>query len=293
VLVTIRDPGLLLLFLPDATKGLVEAGRVALPSDAWGLAVTPDGATVIVTSAWTHRVSAVDLGSLTKRWSVEVPREPRGVVVRADGTGAYVTHLVGSRLTRLDDLAGATPKISSIDLPASPLRTPSGRSLAASLGYAAALSADGARLFVARHALGALGKEAWFGAATVDVMLTAGDTPLAPKHLGKLPFLRADKAAQGDEVRLPGGALAPFTQPRAVVYRKSTRTVLVAGSTRRRSIRRSRCSARTRWARATTRCSRSRARARLRRGSRSRSTSRSRGCSAARATTSPRCGSTR
>ena len=235
VLVTIRDPGMLLVLRPDAAAGLVEAGRVALPADAWGLAVTADGGFAVVTSAWTHTVSGVELRNLTKLWSVSVPREPRGVAITSANKTAYVTHLVGSKLTRIDaitglvDAAGSSPSVSFVDLPASPLRAPSGRALAASLGYSLALTEDTSRLFVARHALGALGKEAWFGAATVDVLLTAGDTALAPKHGGKLPFLRADKAAQGDEVRLPGGALAPFTQPRAIVYRKSTRTVLVVG----------------------------------------------------------------
>jgi DNA-binding beta-propeller fold protein YncE len=229
VLVTLRDPGMLIAFRRDAEAGLVELGRVPLPADAWGLAVTPDRRTVIVSSAWTHQVSAVDLGAMTKRWSVDVAREPRGIAVRADGASAYVTHLVGAALTRLDDLGGAAPAVHRVELPASPLRAPSGRSLGASLGYAAALSDDGSRLFVARHALGAMGKEAWFGAATVDVLLTGADAPLGPKHFGRLPFQRADKATTNDEIKLPGGSLAPFTQPRAVVYRKSTSTVLVVG----------------------------------------------------------------
>ena len=42
VLVTIRDPGLLLILRREASGGLVEEGRVDLPPDAWGLAVTPD-----------------------------------------------------------------------------------------------------------------------------------------------------------------------------------------------------------------------------------------------------------
>src|SRR5262249_38787871 len=61
VLVTIRDPGLLLIMKPDNDKGLVEAGRVPLPADAWGVSATADEATALVTSAWTHKVSAVDL----------------------------------------------------------------------------------------------------------------------------------------------------------------------------------------------------------------------------------------
>ncbi|APR84926.1 Surface antigen [Minicystis rosea] len=227
VLVTVRDPGLLLVFRPDAAAGLVEVGRVALPADAWGLGVSADGATAIVTSAWTHQVSAIDLGKLEKRWSVDVAREPRGVVLR--GGAAYVTHLVGAALTRIDGLAAPAPTVKRVDLPASSLRAPSGRALHAALGYAATLSDDGSRLFVARHALGAMGKEAWFGASTVDVLLTENDAPLAPKHFGKLPFLRADRGKEGADVALPGGPLAPFTQPRAIVYRKRTQTILVAG----------------------------------------------------------------
>jgi len=87
VLVTIRDPGLLLV-LRDRAGALAEEGRVALPADAWGLAVTADGARALVTSAWTHKVSLVDLGTLAVRWSADVAREPRGVAVRADGSAA-------------------------------------------------------------------------------------------------------------------------------------------------------------------------------------------------------------
>jgi cytochrome c peroxidase len=227
ILVTVRDPGLLVIMKPDDAAGLVETGRVALPADAWGVAVTADERLALVTSAWTHQVSAVDLASGTKLWTIDVAREPRGVVVRADGASAYVTHLVGSSLTRIDELR-SVPKTSRIALPPSPLRTPSGATLAASLGYAAAFSPDEARLYVARHALGALGNNAWFGASTVDVLVPATDQPLAPKHHGRLPFLRADKDPHGAELIVPGGRLSSFTQPRAVAYRKSARTLLVA-----------------------------------------------------------------
>ncbi|WP_437986104.1 hypothetical protein [Sorangium sp. So ce117] len=230
VLVTIRDPGLLLVLRPDPAAGLVEAARVPLPADAWGLAITPDERTALVTSAWAGKVSAVDLATATATWAIDVPREPRGVVIRDDGAAAYVTHLTSASLTRI--ALGGAPEARPVALPPSPYRAPHGKSLSASLGYAAALSPDGRRLFVARHALGALGEQAWFGASTVDVLMTSDEAPLAPRRRQGAPLWRAsalDDAAFDDaELELPNTSLAPFVQPRALVYRKSTRTLLVA-----------------------------------------------------------------
>ncbi len=226
-------PGLLLILRPDPAAGLVEIARVTLPQDAWGIAVTPDEKTALVSSAWTHQVSAIDLASAKKRWSIDVPREPRAVVVRPDGASAYVTHLVGAAVTRLDDIAGE-PKAHAVTLPASLLRAPYGKTLDASLAYAGALSPDGRRFYVARHALGALGEAAWFGAATVDVLLTADDTPLAPRREPGLPRAEAPVAEQMAAMSresagsFPRISQAPFAEPRAVVYRKRTQTILVA-----------------------------------------------------------------
>lgn len=226
-------PGLLLILRPDPAAGLVEVARVALPADAWGIAVTPDEKTALVSSAWTHQVSAVDLATAKKTWSIEVPREPRAVVVRPDGASAYVTHLVGGMITRIDDLA-AQPRVRPVSLPPSPLRSPSGKTLDGTLAYSATLSPDGSRFFVARHAIGALGEAAWFGAATLDVLLTADDTPLAPKRDVGLPRVDAEIAKQMQAMstesqgNFPRSEHAPFSAPRAVIYRKRTSTLLVA-----------------------------------------------------------------
>jgi cytochrome c peroxidase len=234
-------PGLLLSFRRDADRGLVETARVELPQDAWGVAVSPDGATAMVTSAWTHKVSAVDLAAGKVLWSIDVPREPRAVVVRADGRAAYVTHLTGAGLTRIDDLAGP-PKVRAVVFPPSPLRTPLGVRLGASLAYSAALSPDGRRLFVPRHALGALGSKAWFGAATVDVLLTGDDTPQAPyrrEGIGGIPPSLAQQEGYGPDNDAPPDPMgpghapvaqpAPFAQPRAVAYLEGRQALLVLG----------------------------------------------------------------
>jgi cytochrome c peroxidase len=243
ILVTIRDPGQLVRLVPAEGTWKI-AGTAKLPDDAWGVAVSADRSHALVSSAWSRSVSAVDLAALAKAgesgatgeieplWKLAVSREPRSIVITEKGT-AYVTHLVGADLTRIDGAMTPSPAASRVELPAAPLRAPSGRKIPASLGYAAALSPDGARLFAPRHALGALGREAWFGASTVDVLLTSGDTPLSPVHQGNGTVYRSALAKEVEspdtKANLPAEVVAPFTQPRDIRYRTSAGTVLVVG----------------------------------------------------------------
>jgi DNA-binding beta-propeller fold protein YncE/mono/diheme cytochrome c family protein len=237
VLVTVRNPGLLLVLKVDPGGTLSEEARVQLPADAWGMGLSPDGTRVFVTSAWTHQVSLVDLGAKKVLWQADVPREPRGVVAMDNDT-AYVSHLVGADLTRVSGKQGS-PAAEAISLLPSPVRAPSGKKLGASLGYALAVSDDGDRLFAARHALGALARRSWFGQPTVDVLLLpkAGKrteaAQLAATHQGGLPKLTsavADLTMTADTpVSIPGRDQGPFVQPRAMVFRSKTKTLLVAG----------------------------------------------------------------
>lgn len=240
VLVTVRtDPGLLMIMQPDAAAGLTEVARVELPGDAWGLAITPDEKLALVTSAWTHQVSAVDIAEAKKLWTVDVAREPRAVILRPDGKSAYVTHLTRATLTRIDDVTG-TPKTKDVSFGAAPIRTLPHMQEAATLAYAAVMSPDGERMFLPRRALGAFGKEAWNGQPTVDVMLLASEEHLAvrPKKVLNMwtgdfqrNFIGAGFMEPKDNTTTGPGPIQgtpSFTQPRAVVYRKRSRTLLVA-----------------------------------------------------------------
>ena len=226
--VTIRRPSL--LWVGEATGERVEErARVVLPDDAWGIALTPDVKRALITSAWSSRASLVDLEAMKVSWSLPLRREPRGVVISSTGR-AYVSHLVGAALTELDLDAERVAPV-RVELPASPLRA-AGAKLSASLGYALAFDEGQQRLFAARHALGARGKNAWFGAGTVDVWLTATREPLAPPGTERPPGARSQLAQElisGGDADLVGSSLTPFTQPRALVYRKRSHTLLVAG----------------------------------------------------------------
>lgn len=229
VLVTVRDPGMLVVF--SNSEAPKEVGRVALPADAWGLAISPDASTAYVTSAWTHKLTKVDLGAMRAAWSVDVAREPRGVTVSADGKKVYVSHLMGADLTRVD-AGNAEPKVDRVKLPADPLSTLAGdKTVSASLGYAAILSPDGRRLFVGRHALGALWS--WAGNTTVDVLSTVDDEPVAAARGGK-PHGQLNQQelktspSWADHAGVIAVRSAAFPQPRAIAYRAKTRHLLVA-----------------------------------------------------------------
>ena len=230
VLVTIRDPGLLLVMRPDSEKILVESARIALPADAWGLAITKDEKAALVSSAWTHKISGVDLATKKVRFTVDVAREPRGIAILGDGSRAYVSHLVGASLTRIDGIGSEKPTVKRVSLPAAPLRLPyeTTRAEDASLGYALTFSPDERRLYVARHALGATGVEAWYGMPTVDVLLPRDDSPLAPRR--KQPPVNG---AHYNTIPAEDPTLdlrpSDIVQPRAMVVRATTHTLLVLG----------------------------------------------------------------
>jgi cytochrome c peroxidase len=238
LLVTIRDPGMLLSFQLSDDGRLFEDGRVGLAADAWGLALSPDASLALVTSAWTRRVTAIDLDDMVARWSLPTAREPRAVVFSNGGDRAYLTHLVDSALTRIDGIDSSDePTITRVPFPAAPLSTPRDahaleRSQAASLAYSAVLSPDGDRLFVPRHAIGAAGKLTWNGQSTVDVLLLADDSPLASPRSGRAPLSRVDVPLERRDHTIRG--VAPIhhrpilVQPRASVFRRKSQTLLVA-----------------------------------------------------------------
>ncbi|MEZ4301382.1 MAG: c-type cytochrome [Polyangiaceae bacterium] len=232
--------GLLLALRKDPEKGFTETGRLLLPPDAWGLALTPDGRRAVVSHAWSATVSVVDIDStapsatsMKVAASFSTAREPRGVTVTNDGKTAYVSHLVGSDLTRIDAL-DAAPKLAVSALPPAPHRTRGKTPLPASLGYAVVLSPDDTRLFAPRHAIGAEASDAWWGVPVVDVLDRKTGQPAVAPHDKRSPttVLRDDIPDPPDwhawAGRLPAVARA-LVQPRAALYRKKTDTLLIAG----------------------------------------------------------------
>lgn len=99
--VTVRDTSEVLVFAGGGggeTSKLAIERRIEVASDPVGLALSPDEDTVVVTSGWGRVVTVLDAASYAVRAEHAVAREPRGVVVSADGKRAFVSHVVGNKL---------------------------------------------------------------------------------------------------------------------------------------------------------------------------------------------------
>ena len=244
VLVTVRDPGLLVVLKEEPGDGLKEQAKIELPADAWGIALSPDEKTVLVSSAWTHKISAVDWRAGKVSWTQNVMREPRGIVIHPDGKSAYVSHLTSGDLTKIEGLDGATPKSKKIVFPAAPMRTPYGTSVEGSLGYSLVMDDAGNRVLAARHAVGGLASWSdWYGLMSIDVLQTQNDKPLLkPRVPGKKikGTVAFDESVAAMEQRSPGQNLGntPYKtarlqdqilpQPRAMIISHKNKSVWLA-----------------------------------------------------------------
>jgi len=100
LVVAVRDGGRLLVLRGGGTAAspLVVDTRIDVPTEPVGLALSPDDATLVATSAWGRAVSVFDAHTFTVKAKHTVAREPRNVLVSANGKRAFVSHAVGQSL---------------------------------------------------------------------------------------------------------------------------------------------------------------------------------------------------
>jgi DNA-binding beta-propeller fold protein YncE len=117
VAVTLRHANAIEILEPSPTPSapLASLCLADVPAEPIALAGTPDDRTLLVTSAWTPTLTAFDATQLREQYHVEIPREPRSVVVSDDGTRAFVAHVVGAKMSVID-LKAAAQKPREIDL---------------------------------------------------------------------------------------------------------------------------------------------------------------------------------
>jgi mono/diheme cytochrome c family protein len=239
--VTLRDRNEVALFDvgPDGEANLV--ARATVPCDPFAMAQGARGE-ILVTSAYCHAVSSLDADTLELRWTVDVAREPRAVVISTDGARAFVTHLVGDAVTvlgladtpashRVRALGGLYRNRVDAVIGAGTLHP------AAALAYSATLSPSGAILFVPHlaeqngastthtipGAYGGVPIEEETSFASVAVVAT-----LDERVVGSGPTLAAHAAL---ERAAPVGAAADFAVAPEPAGCRQARAVVAVGDT--------------------------------------------------------------
>lgn len=104
VAVALKDKSSLEILEPSdsPSKPLVSLCTKATPEEPLALAASPNDERLLVTSGWGHALTSFDAGSLDVIGAVDLPRDPRAVVVDDSGERAYVSHAVGSKVTVVD-----------------------------------------------------------------------------------------------------------------------------------------------------------------------------------------------
>lgn len=126
--------------------------RGAAGVEPWGLALTPDGTTLLVASSATSELLILDAGTLALQRRIEVAPWPVSVAAHPDGKRAYVTHQQGGTIEEIDLERGAIGR--TLELPIGEARLP-GRLLGRVMpkrvpnaALAATLTPGGTRLLV-------------------------------------------------------------------------------------------------------------------------------------------------
>ena len=115
---TLRDENRIAIFEPRERADLPLEERCNSPvaAEPVALAATPDDARLVVTSGLGRALTAFALNDLHTLFSVALPREPRAVLVPADGKRAFVAHMVGGWLSTVSLVDDVPHFVRSIDL---------------------------------------------------------------------------------------------------------------------------------------------------------------------------------
>ena len=221
----------------DVSDGLTEVDAFSTAVEPFGLALSPDRKTLLVTSVADKTLAAIDLSTGFEQWSMTVGPEPRGVAFSPSGKEALVTFLTTGVVGRVS-LTEKTPSIDYVSLdPAAPQNPPNS-------GFGAAnkkLSGDEGRGFV-RNAFAAV--YAGNDVAVVPHQLSlpqsanadefgdsggyGGGGSFAAPITHRLAFLGMPD--EGEAARVDTAfALTNVHQPRAAAYHAASDTLFVVG----------------------------------------------------------------
>ncbi len=214
-------------------QGLRRARTIATRTEPYGLALTPDRATLLVTAVADRQLTAYDVATGRERWSLALPPEPRGVAVSPDGRRAVVGFL--STAAAAEVRLTGKPQLAFRALPASMPATSGFTRRTATTGAADAdvgrrfvraafaVSFVGNQLAVIAHQTSAP-KQAAEGAEVRSTYGGGGPNSVAVDH--RITFL-----GEGGPHALPrtAQALIGVHQPRSLTYDGQDDILYVAG----------------------------------------------------------------
>jgi cytochrome c553 len=83
-------------------SGLTLSREIKTHAEPYGVALTPDRKTLLVTTVADRKLSAYDTKTGSEMWSLHIGREPRGVAVSPSGSEAMVSFLSTGAVARID-----------------------------------------------------------------------------------------------------------------------------------------------------------------------------------------------
>jgi len=98
-----------------ADGGLNQVDSFSTKAEPFGLALSPDGHTLLVTTVADHSLTAFNVGTGMVEWDLELGPEPRGVSIAPQGHEAMVTFLTTGAVARVD-LSQSQPTMSFVSL---------------------------------------------------------------------------------------------------------------------------------------------------------------------------------
>ncbi|HEY5922840.1 MAG TPA: c-type cytochrome [Kofleriaceae bacterium] len=106
------DPVAKLAYVADRSANKIKVVKVgdklevsatyATPAEPYGIALSPDRKTVMVTTVADRTLVALDTANGKEKWRTALGREPRGIAVSPDGTRAIVAYLTTGTVDQID-----------------------------------------------------------------------------------------------------------------------------------------------------------------------------------------------
>ena len=158
VLVALKDKGKIAILEPKGgdARQLVQRGSIDTGGEPMALATTPDEATLLVASGWTHTLATYSLADKTRKTEVSIGREPRAIAVASDGSRAFVTHASTGAFTTIDL---ANNKLSAVATTAELDATPGKR--VGTQGFA--MATQGGKVYVPAAFANPAAQETYYG----------------------------------------------------------------------------------------------------------------------------------